>query len=391
MTMLVFKTKGEIDRRSITTFGVSVKEKEHPIGIFGTGLKYAIAVILRLKGRITIYSGMNELKFGTKAEIIRGKTFHIITLNGKCTTWTTNLGAKWVAWEGLRELYCNSIDEREYLIASDVEPKKEKGYTSIVVECPAIEEAWAKRDKYFIDPEKKRLAANNDIEVLAGQDNYVYYKGIRIAPIYTASAYTYNLLRNVELTEDRTMKEWYRANAYVSSGVMKLTDKVMIRNILTCGPDYYEHQLNFMSTLKWTKEFFQVAENVVKFKQKCNESLFFFLLENSSKVLDETLEENNDVLEEAIKFCKLIGYPVDAFKIIPVHTLGGNLGMAIPESKIIYVSSEAFRLGLKQVTITILEEYLHLQYGLDDMTRRMQDFLVTEIVTLGARFTKTIL
>lgn len=35
--MIVFKNKGLIDLRALTTFGVSSKVSENPIGIFGTG------------------------------------------------------------------------------------------------------------------------------------------------------------------------------------------------------------------------------------------------------------------------------------------------------------------------------------------------------------------
>jgi hypothetical protein len=45
--IVVFENPGEIDAAAIRTFGVSVKEGENPIGFFGTGLKYAIAILLR--------------------------------------------------------------------------------------------------------------------------------------------------------------------------------------------------------------------------------------------------------------------------------------------------------------------------------------------------------
>ena len=37
--MIVFENPGEIDVAAISTFGVSVKETDNPIGFFGTGLK----------------------------------------------------------------------------------------------------------------------------------------------------------------------------------------------------------------------------------------------------------------------------------------------------------------------------------------------------------------
>ena len=56
--MVVFENTGEIDILSISSFGVSVKEGDSPIGFFGTGLKYAIAVLLRHNQKITAYCGL---------------------------------------------------------------------------------------------------------------------------------------------------------------------------------------------------------------------------------------------------------------------------------------------------------------------------------------------
>ena len=44
--MIIFQNKGLIDVHAISIMGVSVKE-DNSIGFFGTGLKYAIAVLLR--------------------------------------------------------------------------------------------------------------------------------------------------------------------------------------------------------------------------------------------------------------------------------------------------------------------------------------------------------
>lgn len=56
-TQVIFRNKGIIDPRSITTFGVSSKDSESAIGYFGTGLKYAIAILLREGCKIDIYTG----------------------------------------------------------------------------------------------------------------------------------------------------------------------------------------------------------------------------------------------------------------------------------------------------------------------------------------------
>jgi len=42
---IIFHNQGELDIRAVTTFGLSVKKNDNPIGYFGTGLKYAIAAL----------------------------------------------------------------------------------------------------------------------------------------------------------------------------------------------------------------------------------------------------------------------------------------------------------------------------------------------------------
>ena len=98
--MIVFENPSEIDIRSISTFGVSVKEGDNPIGFFGTGLKYAIAVLLRTNHGITIQSGETVVEFGTRRESVRGQDFDFITMsiNGAAPLpmgFTTELGKTW--------------------------------------------------------------------------------------------------------------------------------------------------------------------------------------------------------------------------------------------------------------------------------------------------------
>lgn len=54
---IIFHNPGELDIRAVTTFGLSVKKSDNPIGQFGTGLKYAIAVALRHGCDVEICAG----------------------------------------------------------------------------------------------------------------------------------------------------------------------------------------------------------------------------------------------------------------------------------------------------------------------------------------------
>ena len=46
------------ESRAIRTLGVSVKVGDSPIGYFGTGLKFALATILRKGGEIVLKRGL---------------------------------------------------------------------------------------------------------------------------------------------------------------------------------------------------------------------------------------------------------------------------------------------------------------------------------------------
>jgi hypothetical protein len=67
-----FSNPGEIDMTAISVMGLSAKESDSAIGRFGTGLKYAVAITLRLGGQITIWSGLNHYTFEAKHIKFRG-------------------------------------------------------------------------------------------------------------------------------------------------------------------------------------------------------------------------------------------------------------------------------------------------------------------------------
>jgi len=103
---ICFNTPGEIDTRLITTLGTNVKAKDSPIGFFGTGLKYAIAILLREKQTIKIIGPRSTLTFSTQSDEIRGKTFEFIVMQESDAEsgaelrktqlgFTTELGKNW--------------------------------------------------------------------------------------------------------------------------------------------------------------------------------------------------------------------------------------------------------------------------------------------------------
>ena len=111
MSKVYFSNNEELDPISITTFGINAKNNDSAIGYFGTGLKYAIAIILREGCKIAINSCGNSYKFSLKEQTIRGKSFSVICMNGNPLGFTTELGKNWELWMAYRELHCNTLDE----------------------------------------------------------------------------------------------------------------------------------------------------------------------------------------------------------------------------------------------------------------------------------------
>ena len=111
MKYTIFSTKGVLDLSVITTFGVNVKPNtDNPIGYFGTGLKYAIAVLLRHGIKITLYTNGQEYQFYTKEKDIRGKEFMVCRyrktgLLNKFSyhelPFTTEHGKNWELWKSI--------------------------------------------------------------------------------------------------------------------------------------------------------------------------------------------------------------------------------------------------------------------------------------------------
>ena len=108
---VLFGNPGNINPKMWSVFGVSAKLDQNSIGEFGSGLKYAIAVLLREGRKITIKSDGETYKFDTKKITERNNEFEQVLCNGQEMPYTTHLGKGWELWQAYRELYSNCLDE----------------------------------------------------------------------------------------------------------------------------------------------------------------------------------------------------------------------------------------------------------------------------------------
>ena len=116
MPSIFFSNPGHMDILAATTLGVNAKTNDSPIGYFGTGLKYAIATLLRHNHEIVISIGDTYYTFFSTPMKSRNKSYHLVEMriNGderRPLGFTTDLGKNWGIREAYRELYSNMLDE----------------------------------------------------------------------------------------------------------------------------------------------------------------------------------------------------------------------------------------------------------------------------------------
>lgn len=255
--VVIFWNEGLVPIEAFTTFGVSAKPStNNPIGFFGTGLKYAVAVVTRLGGRVTVWIGEKEYQFYPKRIDFRGTEFTQIAMRQrnsligrwtyKTLPFTTQLGKTWKAWQAVREFESNVRDEngQSRLIDADrAESYVSPTRTVICVECSEFVEAYRNLHEIF-RPASVLLYEDEYMAVYEGENKYVFYRGLRVYEPRHPSMFTYDLKR-IELTEDRTIKWWYYELSRIRDSLIATKNEHVITRLLNMGDDCFEATLDF--------------------------------------------------------------------------------------------------------------------------------------------------
>lgn len=390
--MIVFENPGEIDIRSISTFGVSVKEGSNPIGFFGTGLKYAIAVLLRTGHKVTVMSGETLVSFDVEPSNVRDVSFDFVTMKvGDAPAapigFTTELGKQWELWMAYREIACNCKDEggdgrhESYM----VDPVK--GKTQIIVQGDEFEGVFANSSRYIL--EDAPLFKSGTLEVRNRPSDAFYYRGVRVMDT-KESLFTYNEQSKMDLTEDRTIKNSWDVGVRIVRGILTSTDKQVIRSVILAPKEKLEFGLDFHG---WgvtpSSEFIEVVGQCVADRGvRVNQTALKVWKDATSlpfapkEIVLTAVQQKS--MARALQFCARIGFEIEgAYPVKVVESLGeGVLGLA--EDRTIYIAERVFHLGgTKQLASALIEEYLHLRHGWADLTRELQSFLFEKLVSVG--------
>lgn len=275
--MIVFETPGLIDGRSLTVVGLSAKpESISPIGRYGTGLKYAIAVLVRLGADVRIFIGRDEHHFVKRKDEFRGKTYEKIVMRRLRRSWknwretelpfTTDYGLNWKVWQVFRELEANTRDEHGRTFRVDGDDNVDEGIegkTRIVVNHPEFDAAWEKRDEVFLPGVS--FASGAGVQIKRGLNNEdlrtasIYWRGLKVYEMGKPGLMTYNLLEpHVNLTEDRTLASEWWARYYLARWLVGCDDERVIEKIVTAPEGCWEHGLEFDTALPPSAAFHRV-------------------------------------------------------------------------------------------------------------------------------------
>ena len=399
MTYICFSNPGELDLRALRIHGINAKpNSDNPIGFFGTGLKYAIAVCLREGFEIFLQPGDgSELSITLKKTDFRGKDFDVPHIAGEPLPFTLELGKNWEVWQAYRELRSNAQDEGGRTIFASDRATPREGRVRIYVRGSAMCDVHSESDKYFFD-DPDALQLSNEVQRSTTNPGTLFYRGIRVGDFgMNPSPYSYNIMSTLSLTEDRTISGLFPVYRAVEKAIEQSEDEELVREYLEGrAPDGildgltvpFEQSINLqLSSARAAK---RVALAMYKKEpHRLNSKYLKWCRTHLKETVDyksiDWDEADRKIIQKTETLFRLVGLPLDQYKVRWKVELGDNL-LGKVEDGIIFIGLRAFEEGERCVIATVLEEFVHRHYGLYDYSRAFQDKIIRLWATLAQRY-----
>jgi hypothetical protein len=387
-----FSTPGKLDLRCLTTFGVNVKPNAEgsPIGYFGTGLKYAVAVLLRHKAKLSLTTGGQTYAFRTDIEDIRGKDFDLCSMvktsepremepNIFSLPFTLELGKDWTLENAYRELYSNTKDEQGRVTSGEC-PTLAQFPTVLSVELEAFDKVHANKDSFILDQTMTPIYKTDKIEVYPYPSKAVFYRGIAVYEGSKPYAFTYNLLKQLTLNENRTASH-FSVSWDLADAIATCPDKHLVQAALL--HDGMEHELSYDYAPKG-EVFMDTLAALVKTHGTVLGENAVRVFYTSAKAAPqwETIEPTAEQLTaytsmvNKIRSCGIdITYPVKISQDLGLNVLARAYQGAI------WLTPKVFN-DPDLLIAALLEEYVHLRYSVADETRAMQNAIFTVLANV---------
>ncbi|HQW95604.1 MAG TPA: hypothetical protein PLU58_07370 [Saprospiraceae bacterium] len=415
---------GEVDAKAFTLLGASSKRNDtSKIGQWGSGLKYAIAYLLRNNIELKVFSSYKEIKITKKADDFRGEALDIIVVDGVATSLTTGMGFDWKPWYVIREIYCNAIDEgsHDIGIVDTAEPVEDHTvfYFEATDEFKEVLNNW---DNYFSSGRKDLVYHDKNANAIftGGEGLIVYRKGIQCYHSPQRCIFNYDL-DQVEINESRTLKSEWDFSYYLHKFLKPITDvgvlSLILRNICNSYEEssLWDDNISLFSdqwidaiedrvlvpremTGFWQEEMLKLhtlilPNSLIKgLKGKFGDKVVIIGESTKSDIHFKAVEINqrqSDMLKKANEFLSISGYVIKAEINVVRFSKPLILGQAKDEK--ILLSEKAFDMGIKKLVAVMIEEQEHLINGFSDETKDFQNQLINRLITSLEESSKTYL
>lgn len=431
MAYIEFANQGEIDLNAFKLLGASSKrDATDKIGFFGSGLKYATALMLRQQIDFKVYVGKKEVEFTLTPQKFAGKNFDVVTINGEKTSITTEAGPDWEPWFAIREIYSNTIDEGGAMeIVTDFTP--EKGSTKIYIEMSDklgdVTRNWQdyfsfKRPVLDETTITGKLDYQRTYKIFAKRNiDYpvIFRRGIRVGEIKSSrSLFDYDF-SDIEINESRVIKASYKAQIAIGEALMFSENPEIIKTFIS---NWRENKVEYDETTwayilndgffgysferpssrfsdEWLNQlkskrivpieltgFYGVTASTVAFPSKLIKHLkkqFGDQLNiagsgqtNAYMITGEINDEYKHIHAELSKAG--FSFPLEQVKMGKFKD-DDIFGQFDPDANVIVLNESTEHWSRRRKTTLLLEELLHKKSGYSDNTREFQTFIIEEL------------
>ena len=389
MTYVIFENPGILDPRSLTVMGLNAKENTNPIGYFGTGFKYAIAIAIRNNCNVIIQNGIGADQVVKQVEQhFRGKEYMSLWLGDKELPFTTELGKNWKLWQAYREFKGNCDDEGGRIWVDTIIPLRESNKTRVIISGDDFLKVYEDRDKYFWNETTATMLDENNSRSM-NNPGCLFYRGIKVGETMKETNYSYNIVdKVVELSEDRTLTHYgeHQIIYRLASLIAACEDEDLIEEFICSREGQQFERLNAALMLTDAGSTFnKVVERIYDTQP---ENLQDHLLESMRKKMGREVSYLSlpltplDIKErdKALALIEPLAFNLQKVKIIWKADIGEDLlGCAIRNE--VYIGKRCFEDGARVIAATLIEEYIHAADKIEDYTRAFQDRILRMLVS----------